>query len=403
MLERYVPPYEATAVTRLLEAGAIVLGKTNCDEFSMGSSTENSAYGPTRNPWALDRAPGGSSGGSAAAVAARLAPAALGTDTGGSIRQPAALCGVVGLRPTYGRVSRYGLIAFASSLDQVGPLTRTARDAALLLSVIAGPDPADATSSGAPVADYEAACEQGVADLRIGVPRNALDAGIDAGVLGCFKEGLDLLAAEGASIHEIDLPHHPYAIAAYYLTANAEASANLARYDGVRFGRRVTLRPADGLDEMYRRTRGGKFGPEVVRRIMLGTYALSAGYYEAYYEKAQAVRALIGRDYDEAFRCVDLVATPTTPTAAFALGEKVNDPIAMYLSDVLTVGPSLAGLPAISLPCGFVSPSLPVGLQLTGRPFDEGTLLAAAGVCERGAHWHVAEPPAAGLPETPPQ
>ena len=366
ILEGYVPPYDATAVARLRAAGAVVLGKTNCDEFAMGSSTENSAFGPTRNPWAADRTPGGSSGGSAAAVAARLAPAALGSDTGGSIRQPAAFCGTVGLRPTWGRVSRYGLIAFASSLDQVGPLARTARDAAALLSAIAGPDEADATASAAPGADFEAA--------------------------------LAVLADQGASLVEVELPHERHAIPVYYLIATAEASANLARYDGVRFGLRVARGPGGGVDRMYRDTRGAGFGPEVVRRIMLGTYALSAGYYEAYYQKAQAVRMLIRRDYDEAFARVDVVATPTAPTAAFGLGEKMHDPMAMYLADILTVGPSLAGLPAISVPCGFSRASLPIGLQLIGRPFDEATLFAAAGAYERATRWHAAEPPAAGLP-----
>jgi len=400
MLDRFVPPYDATVVTRLRAAGAVVLGKTNCDEFAMGSSTENSAFGPTRNPWAPDRTPGGSSGGSAAAVAAHLAPVALGSDTGGSIRQPAALCGIVGLRPTYGRVSRYGLIAFASSLDQIGPMTGTVADAALMLSVIAGADRADATSSAAPLADYQGALGRGVHGLRIGVPARALAPGVSSDVRTRFDAAIAALTSNGAAIIEIDLPHARYAIPVYYLIATAEASANLARYDGVRFGLRVE--PEDGsLDVMYRRTRGVGFGREVIRRIMLGTYALSAGYYEAYYEKAQRVRTLIRRDYEAALADVDAIATPTTPTAAFALGEKVNDPLAMYMADVLTVGASLAGLPAISVPCGLTDGSLPVGLQLTGRAFDEATLLAIGRVCESEAGLAVGEPPAAGLPRVP--
>ncbi len=397
LLDGYVPPYDATAVARLRAAGAVVLGKTNCDEFSMGSSTENSAFGPTRNPWAVDRAPGGSSGGSAAAVAACLAPAALGSDTGGSVRQPAAFCGIVGLRPTWGRVSRYGLIAFASSLDQVGPLARTVRDAAALLSAIAGPDEADATASTAPFPDYEAACDRGCRGLRIGVPRPSLENGIDNEVAARFDAALGVLAGQGASLVDVELPHERHAVPVYYLVATAEASANLARYDGVRFGLRVAPPAGGGVDRMYRDTRGAGFGREVVRRIMLGTYALRAGYYEAYYQKAQAVRALLRRDYDAAFARVDVVATPTTPTAAFGLGEKIDDPIAMYLADVLTVGPSLAGLPAISVPCGFTGASLPVGLQLVGRPFDEATVLAVAAAHERATCWYAAEPPAARL------
>jgi len=397
LLDGYVPPYDATAVARLRAAGAVVLGKTNCDEFAMGSSTENSAFGPTRNPWSADRAPGGSSGGSAAAVAARLAPAALGSDTGGSIRQPAAFCGIVGLRPTWGRVSRYGLIAFASSLDQVGPMARTVRDAAALLSAIAGPDEADLTANPAPVPDYEAACARGCRGLRVGVPRALLENGVDDEVAARFETALGVLVGQGATVVDVDLPHEQHAVPAYYLVATAEASANLARYDGVRFGLRVPPPAGGGVDRMYRDTRGAGFGREVVRRIMLGTYALRAGYYEAYYQKAQAVRELLRRDYGAAFAGVDVVATPTTPTAAFGLGEKIDDPIAMYLADVLTVGPSLAGLPAISVPCGFTGASLPVGLQLVGRPFDEATVLAAAAAYERETRWHAAEPPAAEL------
>ena len=394
MLERFVPPYDATAVARLAAAGAVVVGKTNCDEFAMGSSTENSAFGPTRNPWAPDRTPGGSSGGSAAAVAARLVPIALGSDTGGSIRQPAALCGVVGLRPTYGRVSRYGLIAFASSLDQIGPIARTVGDAALVFAAIAGADPADATASTAPPPDFAAALDGRVEGLRIGVPRAALAEGIDEEVLARFGDALAALESAGARVVDVDLPHARYAIPAYYLVATAEASSNLARYDGVRYGRRETGDPDAGLDDLYRRSRSAGFGLEVKRRIMLGTYALSAGYYDAYYRKAQQVRTLIRRDYEAALGAADLVATPTTPGPAFPLGEKTGDPIAMYMEDVLTVGASLAGLPAVSVPCGFTAARLPVGFQLTGRAFDEATVLRAADTLERATRWYEQAPAA---------
>jgi len=394
MLERYVPPYDATAVSRLENAGAIVVGKTNCDEFAMGSSNENSAFGPARNPWAADRIPGGSSGGSAVAVAAGMVPLALGSDTGGSIRQPAAMSGVVGLKPTYGRVSRYGLIAFASSLDQIGPMTRRVRDAAIGLRAIAGLDPADATSAAEPVADYEAALTGDIRGLRVGIPARMMASGVDPDVARLFDTAVDVLAARGAALVDVELPHARHAIATYYLVATAEASSNLARFDGVRYGLR-----ADGggesLQTMYARTRGRGFGPEVKRRIMLGTYVLSAGYYDAYYLKAQQVRTLILHDYHRVFEGVDMVAMPTSPTPAFRLGEKSADPLQMYLADVFTVSANLAGLPAISVPCGFADAQLPVGLQLTGRPFDEGTLLRAADAYERDTEWWKHEPPGA--------
>jgi aspartyl-tRNA(Asn)/glutamyl-tRNA(Gln) amidotransferase subunit A len=394
ILEQYTPPYSATVVERLEEAGAVVIGKTNCDEFAMGSSNENSAFGPVCNPWALDRTPGGSSGGSAAAVAARVAPVALGSDTGGSIRQPAAMCGVVGLKPTYGRVSRYGLIAFGSSLDQIGPLTKTVADAALTLGVLAGQDPADATSSGEAVADYHGALTGEVHGLRIGIPRAMLGDGVDGEVLQAFHTAVEVLASLGATLVDVDLPNARHAIPAYYVVATAEASSNLARYDGVRYGLRASLSPTDSsLRNMYARTRESGFGPEVKRRIMLGTYVLSAGYYDAYYLKAEQVRTLIQRDYFTSFERVDAVAMPTSPTAAFALGERASDPLQMYLADVFTVSANLAGLPAISVPCGFTSTRLPIGLQLTGRPFDEATLLRAADAYERIAPWWKKTPP----------
>jgi aspartyl-tRNA(Asn)/glutamyl-tRNA(Gln) amidotransferase subunit A len=383
ILEGYVPPYDATVVERLEAAGAVIVGKTNCDEFAMGSSTENSAYFPTRNPWAADRTPGGSSGGSAAAVAARMVPAALGSDTGGSIRQPAALCGVVGLKPTYGRVSRYGLIAFASSLDQIGPITTTVADAALILSAIAGHDPCDATSANTPIDDYQAALTGNTRGLRIGVPRTLLTDGVDDDVMKSFDEAIEILRQAGAVIVDIDLPHSPYAIPVYYLVATAEASSNLARYDGVRYGRRAP--ESASLGEMYDRTRGAGFGPEVKRRIILGTYVLSAGYYDAYYLKAQQVRTLIRRDYEDAFSSVDVVTMPTSPTPAFRLGERVADPLQMYLGDVFTVSANLAGLPGLTVPCGFTRDRLPVGLQLIGRAMDEATVLRAGDAFERAA------------------
>jgi aspartyl-tRNA(Asn)/glutamyl-tRNA(Gln) amidotransferase subunit A len=394
ILERFVPPFDATAVARLEAAGAVILGKTNCDEFAMGSSTENSAFGQTRNPWATDRIPGGSSGGSAVAVAAGMAPLALGSDTGGSIRQPAALCGIVGLKPTYGRVSRYGLLAFASSLDQIGPLTRTVEDAAIALSLIAGVDPADATSAPDPVVDYAAALTDNARGLKVGVPRTLVEEGVNAEVSAAFTVALDVLRASGAKIVDVDLPYAGAATPVYYLVATAEASSNLARYDGVRYGFRAAASSAgesgqmhDDLRAMYGRTRAQGFGAEVKRRIMLGTYVLSAGYYDAYYVKAQQVRTLIRRDYEHAFEQVDVVAMPTSPTAAFKLGERVSDPLQMYLADVFTVSANLAGLPAISVPCGFTAAGLPIGFQLTGRLFDEATLLSAAHVYERQTEW----------------
>ena len=392
ILDRFVPPYDATVVARLEAAGAVIVGKTNCDEFAMGSSNENSAYGPVGNPWDTARTPGGSSGGSAAAVAARLVPLAFGSDTGGSIRQPASFCGILGLKPTYGRVSRYGLIAFASSLDQIGPMTLTAADAALALSVVAGPDPADATSAPERVPDFSAALSGDVAGIRIGVPRAFISNGVDADVLAAVETALDTLRSAGATLVDIDLPHAQHAIPAYYMVAMAEASSNLARYDGVRYGHRAGIGAGGTLQEMYSRTRDEGFGAEVKRRIMLGTYVLSAGYYDAYYLKAQQVRTLLRRDYENAFECVDVVAMPTSPTPAFRLGEKTDDPLQMYLTDIFTVSANLAGMPAISMPCGLTSGRLPVGLQLTGRMFDEATLLRAADAYERLTTWAAEQP-----------
>ena len=407
MLEGFRPPYDATVVARLRAAGAIVIGKTNCDEFAMGSSTEHSAYGPTRNPWAPSRTPGGSSGGAAAAVAARFAPASIASDTGGSIRQPAAFCGVVGLKPTYGRVSRYGLLAFGSSLDQIGPITLTVADAATVFEAIAGADPCDATSVDAPVAPVDANLTRGTAGTRIGVPRavlDASDAGLDAHVRQSFESALGRLAELGADVVDIELPHAGYAVPVYYLVAPAEASANLARYDGVRFGFRAAPAEPDSLPTaslagMYDRTRHAGFGAEVKRRIMLGTYALSAGYYDAYYRKAQQVRSLIRRDYDVAFadQGVDVVAVPTTPSPAFALGERTDDPLSMYLGDVFTVSANLTGLPAISLPAGLTADGLPTGFQLIGRPFDESMLFRLGEALERAAPWWRERPSAAGF------
>jgi aspartyl-tRNA(Asn)/glutamyl-tRNA(Gln) amidotransferase subunit A len=388
ILEAFVPPYSATVVERLTAAGAVALGKTNMDEFAMGSSTENSAFFPTRNPWDTTRVPGGSSGGSAAAVAASLAPASLGTDTGGSIRQPAALCGVVGLKPTYGRVSRYGLVAFASSLDQIGPFAWTAADCALLLNVIAGPDPLDSTALPDPAPDYLAELDGDLRGLRVGVPREYLTAGLEPGVETTVRAAIDQLAALGAEVGEVSLPHTEYGVAVYYLIAPAEASSNLARYDGVKYGYSVT---APALLDGYFRTREEGFGPEVKRRIMLGTYALSAGYYDAYYRKAQQVRTLIKGDFDRAFEQFDVLAAPTSPTVAFRLGEKVADPLAMYLSDVCTIPVNLAGLPGLSLPCGFVD-DLPVGLQLIGPPLAEGRLLRVAQRYQEATDWHRQRP-----------
>jgi aspartyl-tRNA(Asn)/glutamyl-tRNA(Gln) amidotransferase subunit A len=378
ILEGYRPPYTATSVARLLEAGAPLLGKTNQDEFAMGSSTENSAFGPVLNPWDRERVPGGSSGGSAAAVAAGLAPWALGTDTGGSIRQPAALCGIVGMKPTYGTVSRYGMIAFASSLDQAGPLTRNVSDAALLLRHMAGHDPCDATSLHS--ASVSAPRAERLDGVRLGVPEELAGEGIEAGVLGSFRAALALAEELGAELAPARLPHAPHALAAYYVLAPAECSSNLARYDGVRYGLRAE--GADDLLEMYTRTRRDGFGAEVKRRIMLGTYALSAGYYDAYYGRAQRVRTKVAEDFSSAFQSVDFIVSPTSPTVAFKLGERTSDPLSMYLSDYCTVPMSLAGIPAISIPCG-LSGGLPVGLQIAGPALSDGALLDAAYALEQ--------------------
>jgi aspartyl-tRNA(Asn)/glutamyl-tRNA(Gln) amidotransferase subunit A len=391
VLRGFVPPYDATVITRLAAAGAIVVGKTNCDEFAMGSSTENSAYGPTANPWALDRTPGGSSGGSAVAVARRIVPAALGSDTGGSIRQPAAFCGVVGVKPTYGRVSRYGLLAFASSLDQIGPFTTSVDDAALLLAAMAGADPHDATCATRPVPDWTGQ-QADARGLRIGVPRRFVESGVDAAVSHAFDAALAAWRDAGATLVDVELPNARLAIPVYYLVATAEASSNLARYDGVRYGYRAALAPTDGLREMYERTRDEGFGAEVKRRIMLGTFVLSAGYHDAYYVKAQLVRAKVRDDYARAFELVDAVATPTTPTPAFRLGEKTADPLQMYLADIFTVSANLAGLPAISLPCGFSPDGLPIGCQLTARRWDESTLFRAGAALQSATDWHRREP-----------
>ena len=381
ILGNYVPPYDCTAVSRLEAAGAVILGKTNCDEFAMGSSNENSAWHPVRNPRDPTRVPGGSSGGSAAAVAADMAVATLGSDTGGSIRQPASFCGVVGLMPTYGRVSRYGLVAFASSLDHIGPFTKTVKDAAIVLRTIAGRDPMDSTSADLPVPDYVAELEKPVQGLKIGVAKEYLGEGLDREVRYAVEAAIQKLESLGCKIVEISLPHTKYAIPTYYIVATAEASSNLARFDGVRYGYRA--RDARTLSEMYRRTRDEGFGAEVKRRIMLGTYALSAGYYDAYYLKAQKVRTLIARDFEEAFSKVDAIVTPTCPTAAFKLGEKAEDPLAMYLADIYTVTADLAGIPGISIPCGQTSGNLPIGLQILGRHFDEATILSVAHAYEQ--------------------
>ena len=390
ILAAFIPSYDATVVSRLEAAGAVVVGKTNCDEFAMGSTTENSTFGPSRNPWNPEHIPGGSSGGSAVAVAAGMSPLALGSDTGGSIRQPASLCGIAGLKPTYGRVSRYGLIAFASSLDQIGPLARTAYDAGLALSVLAGADPRDSTASQQPVADYTRSLGGDVAGVRLGVPRTMLEEGVDPAVSGGFYAALEVLRARGATLVDIDLPHARYAIATYYVVATAEASSNLARYDGVRYG----FRAPDGrtLQEMYEKTRRQGFGAEVKRRIMLGTYVLSAGYYDAYYLKAQRVRTLIRRDYENAFEKVDAVMMPTSPTPAFRIGERIEDPLSLYLTDVFTVSANLAGLPALSVPCGLTPAGLPIGLQITGKPFEESTLLRIGDSYERDTSWWKAVP-----------
>lgn len=391
MLVTFVPPYNATVVTRLRERGYLLLGKTNLDEFAMGSSTENSAFGPSRNPWNPAYVPGGSSGGSAAAVAADECAAALGSDTGGSIRQPAALCGVVGLKPTYGRVSRYGLVAFASSLDQVGPITKDVTDAAIMMNAIAGYDPLDSTSANVPVPDYmKALKKKDVKKLRIGLPNEYFGEGLNPEVEHAVRTAVDVLKELGGEIKEISLPTTRAAVAAYYLIATAEASSNLARYDGIKYGLRT--KQSNDLLDMYMKTRQEGFGPEVKRRIMLGTYALSAGYYDAYYGKAQAVRTLIRRDFDAAFKDVDLIVTPVTPTCAFKLGEKVQNPLEMYLSDIYTISVNLAGIPAISIPCGFSTAGLPIGLQLIGRPFEEDLVLRGAHAYEQAAEWRLRKP-----------
>jgi aspartyl-tRNA(Asn)/glutamyl-tRNA(Gln) amidotransferase subunit A len=380
ILENYVPPYDATAVERLEAAGAVILGKTNCDEFAMGSSNENSAYGAVRNPEATDRVPGGSSGGSAAAVAAGLAVASLGTDTGGSIRQPGSFCGIPAMMGSYGRVSRYGLIAFASSLDRIGPFATNTRDVAAVLGVIAGRDSNDSTSTTAPVPDYRAAMQKPVKGLRIGIPKEYFAEGMDDGVRKKIEAGIELLKKLGCELREIHMAHTDYAIATYYIIATAEASSNLARYDGVRYGLRVA---DDSLLAMYRKTRGAGFGPEVKRRIVLGTYVLSAGYYDAYYLKGQKVRALIAQDFRDAFAKVDVIVTPTSPIPPFKLGEKTNDPLQMYLADIYTVTGSLAGVPGISVPCGKICGKLPVGLQIFGPAFGEASVLQLAHAFEQ--------------------
>jgi aspartyl-tRNA(Asn)/glutamyl-tRNA(Gln) amidotransferase subunit A len=383
ILGNYVPPYDCTAVARLEAAGAVVLGKLNCDEFAMGSSNENSAWKPVHNPCDLTRVPGGSSGGSAAAVAADMAVTTLGSDTGGSIRQPASFCGVVGLKPTYGRVSRYGLIAFASSLDHIGPFAKTAKDAAIMLRTMAGRDPMDSTSADLPVPDYVAELDKPVKGLKVGVAKEYFGEGLEPETRAVIETAIQKLASLGCEIVEVSLPHTKYAIPAYYLVATAEASSNLARFDGVRYGHRA--RGARTLADMYRRSRDEGFGPEVKRRIMLGTYALSAGYYDAYYLKAQRVRTLLTRDFEDAFKKVDVIVGPTCPTPAFKLGEKVDDPLAMYLADIYTVTANLAGIPGISIPAGQSKEKLPIGMQIFSKHFDEGTILRVAHAYEQAA------------------
>ncbi len=390
ILEGFVPSYDATVVSRLRRAGAVIVGKLNCDEFAMGSSTENSALGVTRNPWDGEHVPGGSSGGSAAAVSAREVPAALGTDTGGSIRLPAAFCGVVGLKPTYGRVSRSGVIAYASSLDQVGPFARDVADAALVLEAIAGPDAADSTASPIPVPSYGDALASGVRGMRLGLPKEYFVEGMQPEVADAVRAAVTELERLGAVAEPVSLPHTEYAIATYYLIATAEASSNLARYDGVRYGLRVG--GGGSLGEMYERSRAAGFGAEVKRRIMLGTYALSAGYYDAYYLKAQQVRTLIRRDFEQALTRCDALITPVAPTTAFRRGEKTDDPLTMYLSDILTISVNLAGLPGLAVPCGFDRAGLPIGLQVIGRPFDEATILRIGAAYEQASDWQRRSP-----------
>jgi aspartyl-tRNA(Asn)/glutamyl-tRNA(Gln) amidotransferase subunit A len=403
MLEQFRPPYDATAVARLKAADAVLIGRTNMDEFAMGGSNENSAFFPTHNPWDLSRIPGGSSGGSAAAVAARMAPLALGTDTGGSIRCPAGLCGISGLKPTYGRVSRYGLVAFASSLDQIGPMGQTAEDCALLLEVLAGHDPKDSTSVDLPVPRYTETVRRPLEGLRLGLVREHFGEGLDAEVDRAVREAVQVYKSLGASVKELSLPHGKYAVATYYIIAPCEASSNLARYDGVHYGYRSGVSPSEGLAtsvpsdnaliDMYRRSRSEGFGAEVKRRIMLGTYALSAGYYDAYYKKALKVRRLIRQDFDRAFEEVDLIIGPVTPTPAFKIGERIDDPLAMYLFDLYTVSTNLAGIAAISIPCGLSSAGLPIGLHLQSPPFEEERLLRGAAMFQQATDWHTKQPP----------
>ncbi len=390
MLSGFIPPYDAHVVTKLKQADAVLLGRTNMDEFAMGSSSENSAFGVTRNPWDLSRIPGGSSSGSAAAVAARMTPVSLGSDTGGSIRQPAGLCGIVGMKPTYGRISRYGLIAYASSLDQIGPFGTDVRSVATVLEAISGHDPRDSTSVNQPVPEYSKSVDQPLTGLKIGIVPEHFSAGLDTEIAAAVKSAIDVYRSLGAEVREVALPHAKYCIATYYLIACSEASSNLSRYDGIHYGHRATS--FKNLNEMYAASRGEGFGAEVKRRIMLGTYALSTGYYDQYYVKALKVRRLIRQDFDAAFQQVDVIAGPVTPTAAFAIGEKANDPLAMYLSDIYTISANLAGLPAISLPCGFTTGGLPIGLQLQGRPFDEDRVLRAARMYEATTDWHTRRP-----------
>lgn len=389
ILENFVPPYESTATSRLLETGYALVGKTNMDEFAMGSSTENSGFFTTRNPWDTERIPGGSSGGSAAAVAADECAAALGSDTGGSIRQPASLCGVVGMKPTYGRVSRFGLVAFASSLDQIGPITKTVRDSAVLMNIISGHDPMDSTSAPVPVPDFTESIGKDIKGMKVGVPKEYFIEGMDREVEAIVRDAIRQLESLGAEIVEVSLPHTGYAVATYYILATSEASSNLARYDGVRYGFR-----AEGKDllDTYMQTRAQGFGEEVKRRIMLGTYALSSGYYDAYYLKAQKVRTLVKRDFDEAFKKVDVIATPTCPETAFRMGEKTDDPLTMYLSDIFTNSVNLAGVPGISIPCGFTKAGLPVGLQIIGNHFDEASIFQVAHAYEQSTNWHRRRP-----------
>lgn len=390
ILGNFVPPYDATVTRKLKEAGAVILGKNNMDEFAMGSSTENSAFYKTRNPWALDRVPGGSSGGSAASVAASECIASVGTDTGGSIRQPASCCGVVGLKPTYGRISRFGMIAFASSLDQAGPFTKDVKDSAIMLQTLAGFDPSDSTSINTEVPDYSSFLTGNLKGLKVGIPKEYFIEGMDTDVEAAIRQSLEVLKARGAELVPVSLPHTEYAVAVYYLVATAEASSNLARYDGVKYGLRVN--DTGSLIDMYKRTRDEGFGGEVKRRIMLGTYSLSAGYYDAYYKKASQVRTLVKNDFDEAFKSCDVIATPTAPTAAFKLGERVEDPLTMYLSDIFTISCNLAGIPGISVPCGFTKDGLPIGLQILGKTLDEGTVLKAAHAYEQATDWNKRKP-----------